>query len=84
MINSTTTIGLLDYDLLRTKNYIVPNYDVGVIYAYYKNNKNVSIRLISSLSYNNLNQYDKIYLFKTSKSLPHPSGLIKNYYKLPI
>lgn len=84
MINSTTTIGLLDYDLLRTKNYIVPNYDVGVIYAYYKNNRNISIRLISSLSYNNLNQYDKIYLFKTSKSLPHPSGLIKNYYKLPI
>lgn len=77
-------IGLLDYDVLSTKRYIFPNYDIGVTYAYYKNDKNISIRLISSLSYDNLSQYDKIYVFKQSKDLDHPVSIIKNYYQLPI
>lgn len=77
-------IGLMDYDVLRTKYYVAPNYDLGLIYAYYKNNKNYNIRLISSPHPNNLSQYDKIYVFKQSPYIPHPSGYIKDYYKLPI
>lgn len=78
------SIGLIDYDVTRYRKYRVPNYDLGVIYAFYRNDKNVSIRLVSSLSYKNLSQYDKIYIFKQAKKLPHPSGFIANYYKLPI
>ena len=78
------SIGLVDYDLLRLRYYKTPNYDLGVIYAHYRNDKNVSVRLVSSPSYNNLSQYDKIYVFKQSTKLPHPSGFISNYYKLPI
>lgn len=77
-------IGLMDYDVIRTKYYVAPNYDLGLIYAYYKNDKNYNIRLISSPHPNNLQQYDKIYIFKQSKDIPHPSGYIKDYYKLPI
>lgn len=77
-------IGLMDYDVLRTKYYVVPNYDLGLIYAYYKDNKNYNIRLISSPHPNNLSQYDKIYIFKQSPHIPHPSGYIRDYYKLPI
>jgi len=77
-------IGLVDYDVLRQRWYKTPNYDLGVMYAYYRNDKNVSVRLVSSLSYNNLAQYDKIYVFKQSTRLPHPSSVIQNYYKLPV
>lgn len=79
-----TNIGLIDYDVLRTKYYLAPNYDLGVIYAYFKDNPNINIRLVSSLSPTNLQQYDKIYIFKMSQDIPHPSGFIGNYYKLPI
>lgn len=82
-MNKIYSIGLLDYDLLKTKRYFAPNYDIGVIYNYLKEDKNISIRLISSSSYNNLSQYDKIYIFKVSKDLPHPVSFIKDYYKLP-
>lgn len=77
-------IGLLDYDVVRSKHYLAPNYDLGVTYAYYKSNKNYNVRLISSLSPNNLSQYDKIYVFKQNKYIAHPSGYVVDYYKYPI
>ena len=77
-------IGLMDYDVLRTRYYSAPNYDLGLIYNYLKQDKNLNVRLISSPSPTNLEQYDKIYVFKQSQFIPHPSGYIKDYYKLPI
>ena len=77
-------IGLMDYDVLRTKYYVAPNYDLGLVYAYLKGDRNLNVRLISSPSPTNLAQYDKIYIFKQSKYIPHPSGYIQDYYKLPI
>ena len=77
-------IGLMDYDVLRTKYYVAPNYDLGLVYNYLKQDKNLNVRLISSPSPANLEQYDKIYVFKQSQFIPHPSGFIKDYYKLPI
>lgn len=77
-------IGLLDYDVLSQKYYKAPNYDLGVIYAYYKNDRNINIRLLSSYNKSNIEQYDKIYVFKRSRLLPHPSGVIANYYSYPI
>ena len=79
-----TLIGLMDYDVLRTRHYYAPNYDVGLTYAYLKNDTNLNVRLISSPFPTNLEQYSKIYVFKQSKQIPHPSGYIKDYYKLPI
>ena len=79
-----TQIGLMDYDVLRTRYYTAPNYDLGLIYAYFKEDRNINVRLISSPSPNNLSQYDKIYVFKQSPYIPHPSGYIKDYYKYPI
>jgi len=78
------SIGLLDYDVLSQRYYKAPNYDLGVIYAYYKNDRDVNIRLMSSYNKSNIEQYDKIYVFKRSKLLPHPSTLIEDYYKYPI
>ena len=78
------SIGLMDYDVLRTKYYVVPNYDLGLVYNYLKQDVNLNVRLISSPSPANLEQYDKIYIFKQSPFIPHPSGFIKDYYKLPI
>lgn len=77
-------IGLLDYDVLSQKYYKAPNYDLGVIYAYYKDDRDVNIRLMSSYNKSNIEQYDKIYVFKRSRLLPHPSTLIQDYYKYPI
>lgn len=79
-----TQIGLMDYDVLRTKYYVAPNYDLGLVYEHLKNDKNLNVRLISSPYPSNLQQYDKIYVFKQSLDIPHPSGYIKDYYKLPI
>ena len=79
-----TQIGLMDYDALRSRYYSVPNYDLGLTYAYLKNDRNLNVRLISSPSPKNLSLYDKIYVFKQSPYIPHPSGYIKDYYKLPI
>jgi len=70
--------------VLKTKFYSAPNYDIGLIYAYLKKDPNLNVRLVSSCSWNNLQQYDKIYVFKQSPYIPHPSGHIKNYYKLPV
>lgn len=78
------SIGLMDYDVLRTKYYVAPNYDLGLVYNYLKQDVNLNVRLISSPSPANLEQYDKIYIFKQSPFIPHPSGFIKDYYKLPI
>ena len=78
------SIGLMDYDALRTKYYVAPNYDLGLVYNYLKQDVNLNVRLISSPSPANLEQYDKIYIFKQSPFIPHPSGFIKDYYKLPI
>jgi len=77
-------IGLIDYDVLRTKYYVAPNYDLGLVYNYLKQDQNLNVRLVSSPSPTNLEQYDKIYIFKQSEFIPHPSGFIKDYYKLPI
>lgn len=78
------SIGLLDYDSLYMKKYEFPNYDLGVIYNYLKQDQNNSVRLIISAQAKNLGSYDKIYVFKTSKILPHPSVIIKDYYKYPV
>ena len=80
----TKLIGLMDYDVIRTRHYHYPNYDIGLVYAYLKDDKNINVRLISSPSLQNLQQYDIIYVFKQSRQLPHPSSVIRDYYKLPI
>lgn len=77
-------IGLIDYDTLIQRKYVGPNYHLGLVYAYLKQDPNNSIRLISSLSTQNLSKYGKIYIFKNSRLLPHPSGQIVNYYQLDI
>ena len=51
-MNKIYSIGLLDYDLLKTKRYFAPNYDIGFIYNYLKEDENISIRQITSSSYN--------------------------------
>lgn len=82
--NNMYSIGLIDYDTTYTRKYHIPNYDLCIIYAYFKPRKDLNIRLISSFSKTNLEQYDKIYIFKKSNMTPHPSAVIENYYKLPI
>ena len=77
-------VGLLDYDATLQKKYITPNYDLGVTYGVLKQNPNLNVRLIISLDEANLQKYDEILVFKISPYLPHPSGMIKNYYRLPI
>ena len=47
-------IGLMDYDVLRTRYYAGPNYDLGVIYNYLKQDKNLSVHLITSFKPTNL------------------------------
>ena len=78
------SIGLIDYDAIAQKKYIAPNYDIGLVYAYLKNDPNISIRLVTSLKPNNLIKYDILYIFKQSKYLAHPSSLIANYYNYNI
>lgn len=82
--NNLYSIGLIDFDTTYTRKYWVPNYDLCIIYAYFRNRKDINIRLVSSFSQKNLEQYDKIYIFKRSDMTPHPSSVIKDYYKLPI
>ena len=77
-------IGLIDYDALIQHRYVGPNYHLGLTYAYLKQDPNNTVRLISSLSTKNLSKYGKIYIFKNSKLLPHPSGQIVNYYQLDV
>ena len=79
-----TSIGLMDYDTIRQRKYRGPNYDLGITYAYLKKNINLSVRLISAPSLNNLKQYDKIYVFKQDIKLAHPASYIPEYYSLPI
>ena len=77
-------VGLLDYDALYQKKYIAPNYDLGLVYGYLKNDPNISVRLITTFNENNLRKYDEIYIFKISPHLSHPSSRIKDYYRLNI
>lgn len=77
-------IGLLDYDALYQKRFIAPNYDLGLIYGYLKNDPNINVRLITTFNENNLKKYDEIFIFKLSSHLSHPSSVIKDYYKLNI
>lgn len=77
-------IGLLDYDALYQKRFIAPNYDLGLIYGYLKNDPNINVRLITTFNENNLKKYDEIFIFKISSHLSHPSSVIKDYYKLNI
>lgn len=77
-------IGLLDYDALSQRKYSIPNYDLGVTYAYLSKDPNISVRLITSLANANLDKYDEIMIFKLSPYLGHPSRFIKNYYKYNI
>lgn len=77
-------IGLMDYDCLVQKRYVAPNYDLGLVYAYLKDDPNLNVRLITSFAEQNLAKYDEIYLFKWSKHLAHPSSIIKNYFQLNI
>lgn len=77
-------VGLMDYDSLAQKKYIAPNYDLGLVYGYLKNNPNINVRLITTFSENNLRKYDEILIFKISPHLGHPSSKIKDYYKLNI
>ena len=80
----TKLIGLIDYDVLESRVYRAPNYDLGLVYAYLKQNVDVNVRLVSSFSSTNLTQYDKIYIFKQSNNLISPIKKIPGYYKLPI
>lgn len=78
------SIGLLDYDALYQKKYIAPNYDLGITYNYLSKDLNLSTRLITTFSEDNLSRYDEIYIFKISPYLAHPSSIIKNYYNYNI
>lgn len=72
------SIGLMDYDVLRTKYYVAPNYDLGLVYNYLKQDVNLNVRLISSPSPANLEQYDKIYIYSNNHLLFHTLlGLLK-------
>ncbi len=77
-------IGLIDYDVMFSRKYEVPNYDLGVTYSFLKKDKNYLVRLVAIAAPKDLSQYDEIYIYKKSKYLPHPSFVIKDYYKLPI
>lgn len=80
MIKQTVTnIGLLDYDTIINRLYTAPNYDLGVTYAYLRQDKNLNVRLVTSLFANNLKQYDKIYIFRQSHFLSPPAATIANY-----
>lgn len=79
-----TNIGLMDYDTLRQRKYRGPNYDLGITYAFLKQDININVRLISAPTLGNLKQYDKIYVFKQDNKLAHPSSYIAQYYSLPI
>ncbi len=82
--NTITNIGLLDYDTLINRLYVVPNYDLGITYAHLKQDKNLNVRLISSLYANNLTQYDKIYVFRQSTFTSPPVATIANYNYYPM
>lgn len=73
-------VGLLDYDAVVQKKYLGPNYDLGVTYAILKQDPNINVRLVVSTEESNLQKYDRLLIFKLSSYLPHPSGMIKNYY----
>ncbi len=77
-------IGLIDYDTSFARTYFFPNYDLGVTYAHYVKEPNTSVRLITTLTPENLSGYDLIFLFRRSPLIPHPSGRIADYYKYPI
>lgn len=78
------SIGLIDYDATIQRKYMAPNYDLGLTYAYLRQDPNTSVRLVASLSEKNLSKYDKLMVFKISPYLKHPSSVIKNYYKYNI
>ena len=61
-------IGLLDYDALYQRRYIAPNYDLGLVYGYLKQDPNVNVRLITTFNENNLKKYDEIILMKGLKN----------------
>jgi hypothetical protein len=77
-------IALIDYDVMFTRLYQVPNYDLAVTYNYLKKDKNIAVRLVAIATPKELVQYDEIYIFKNLKRYPHPSAVIENYYRLPI
>ena len=74
------SIGIIDFDAICQKKYVAPNYDIGLIYNYLKQDPNVSVRLVTSLKENNLDKYNELLIFKKSKYLPHPSAIIQKYY----
>ena len=78
------SIGLLDLDAIYRKRYEAPNYDLGVTYAYFSGDRNVNVRLVTSVSEANLSSYDEIYIFKIAKWIPHPSVIIEDYYNYQI
>ena len=42
--NNLYSIGLIDFDTTYTRKYWVPNYDLCIIYAYFRNRKDKCVR----------------------------------------
>ena len=74
-------IGLIDLDLLFTKELSQPNYELCAFATYLKQQK-IGARLILDTSLQNLKRYNKIYIFKSHKYTPGPAQVIKEYYKI--
>lgn len=76
-------IGIIDWDLLSTKRFCNYNFGVLLVSSYYLE-QGVKCRLILNTSYENLQKYKKIYIFKDYKTLNVPINTIKRYMSLPI
>jgi hypothetical protein len=74
-------IGLIDLDLLFTKELSQPNYELCAFATYLKQQK-IGARLILDTSLKNLKRYNKIYIFKSHKYTPGPAQVIREYYKI--
>ena len=82
-IMNTEKIGICDFDLVSTKQLCYYNFGVLLLSSYYLD-RGIKPRLILNLSYDNLKQYDKIYIFKEYKTTILPIDVIDKYYSLPI
>ena len=62
-MESIKNIGIVDFDLLTTKQLCYYNLGVLLLSSYYLE-RGIKPRLILNLSYDNLKKYKKIYIFK--------------------
>ena len=82
-MESIRNIGIVDFDLLTTKQLCYYNFGILLLSSYYLE-RGIKPRLILNLSYDNLKKYEKIYIFKDYKTSILPINVIQNFYSLPI